>query len=896
MLKYLLVLALSVTTFRVSAQLSGVVKDSQSGKTLEGATVFIHNTSISSTTSATGEFSLNGIAPGFADLVIYKEGYALFKSSVRIVIDKAFKLNLELTPAEKIKPVKVKSDAEFKENRLWFERAVLGTSTNASQTVITNPKALVFSREADKLIINFVEPLVIDNAGLGYRIFGYYQKVEAGVEDAVVTGWLRYDSLPQKAFKNSNDWERNRMKAFWGSDRHLFRSMVQGKIAENGFELINQQGAKISYDSVVKPAKMQGYFKVNLPGKSQVKYIHEDPELKLNNKSEGQVSWIEPLGNIEVSVDGIPFSQQALRVTGAMSLPKLADKLPLNFVPTSELDDEKADWKNFELLQEKLYLHTDRDYYYARENIWFKAYVGFSMPSLRDTLSKTLHVDLIAPNKKIIKTKTYRIRQGAAWGDFKLPDTLTAGQYYLRAYTNWMRNYGAHTFFVKQIPVLEGNQNIDIAQAVKLNESSTGLSIKPSADAFKARENVELNIKLEDASGKSIEGASLSVSVTDVVAAVPLSKTSILTPGILKPDPIAESQRKYFESIQFAMEKGLTMTGVVKDDKGNPVACALEIVQGKLENMVSLETDEKGRFAVAGLEFYDSTSFAFKASRKNRVYSKIEFDRPSIPPFEFNQAPLALQFRKENVLQRIQNTYNPEENVTLLEEVEVKGKRIDQQAAKGNVKVYGKADYTLNGNQIRSTAVGTNFLVGLQGKVPGLRVTETIGPNGTPQVSVKIRGGSSSLVGDTNPLFLVDGVPFPDANSLNALSPDMIDSVEIITRAVPQFGSRGTNGVISIFTKKGISSEPEKKDFIGKKIQGYSRPRPFSSPTYSGAKVEEPDFRTTIYWNPNVTTDKEGNAMVSFYTADLVGTYRIVVEGITPTGAPVRAEASIEVR
>lgn len=881
----------------VFSQLAGVVKDSNTGRIIERAEVFINETSIYDLTNSEGAFALSGIAPGFADLVVFKEGYEVFKSSVRILPDRQFKLNLMLTPAEKVKYPKTKMDSDFKINQEWFQRALFGNTPNAAQVSIANPKALVFKNDAIGLVVNFTEPLIIENRALGYKIHGYFQTAEVGADNAIIGGWVRFDTLSPKTSTDRETWQRNRMVAYWGSLRHLFRSIVMKQAAENGYEIYGQDEMSLHGDSLVEPSKMEGYFKINLPARVKVKYNHETPQLAMNKAENSQTSWIEPVGNVEVSIDGILFNTQTVKVSGAMAAHKLADQLPLNFVPSSSLQEESTDWKNFELLQEKVYLHTDRDYYYPRENVWFKAYMGVSMPSLRDTLSKTLYVELIGPDKSIVKARTLRIKEGVAWGDFKLADTLSAGNYYLRAYTNWMRNYGEETFFIKQIPVLNYNENIALEAAVESGGSpNIEVAIKPSAPSYKARENVELAIRVGDAQGRPLSNANLSISVTDAFAVVPIDSISIVAKGILTPDRIAGKRKSYFESIQFAMEKGLSMTGTVKDGKGAPGNCSLQIVQGNLENMIVMETDDQGRFALVGLEFYDSTLFAFKASKKNKVYSTIALDNRTPAPFTVNFKSKPLSYRSENALQRIQNTYNPEENVTLLSEVEVRGKKIDEQARKGNIKVYGKADYTLKGNNIRSTAVGTNFLVGLQGKVPGLRVTETVGPNGTPQVSVKIRGGSSSLVGDTNPLFLVDGVPFPDANSLSALSPDMIDSVEIITRAVPQFGSRGTNGVISIFTKKGITAETDRPDFVGQKVLGYSRPRPFTSPSYLNNDSEEPDFRTTIYWNPNVVTDSAGEAFVSFYTADLEGKYRIIIEGLTSDGNPVRSESFIEVK
>ncbi len=56
----------------------------------------------------------------------------------------------------------------------------------------------------------------------------------------------------------------------------------------------------------------------------------------------------------------------------------------------------------------------------------------------------------------------------------------------------------------------------------------------------------------------------------------------------------------------------------------------------------------------------------------------------------------------------------------------------------------------------------------------------------------------------------------------------------------------------------------------------------FYSPRYdySGSVKKAADLRTTIFWNPMVETDKDGNASFEYYNADNKGIYRVVIEGI----------------
>jgi hypothetical protein len=103
---------------------------------------------------------------------------------------------------------------------------------------------------------------------------------------------------------------------------------------------------------------------------------------------------------------------------------------------------------------EKVYLHTDRDSYYPGDDIWFKAYLIDATDRLLTSHSYNLHVELISPDSKIIDSRTVRLNEGLGNGDFRLPDTIMSGQYKLRAYTNYMRNFSDQLFFNKNITII----------------------------------------------------------------------------------------------------------------------------------------------------------------------------------------------------------------------------------------------------------------------------------------------------------------------------------------------------------------------------------------------------------------------------------------------------------
>lgn len=117
--------------------------------------------------------------------------------------------------------------------------------------------------------------------------------------------------------------------------------------------------------------------------------------------------------------------------------------------------------------QEKVYLQFDNTSYYSGETIWFKAFV-VNASSLQRPESRVLYVDLISPDGTLLKQEKLMIVAGQADGSFALLDGSTAqarelrgvvgypsGFYEIRAYTNYMQNFGPEALFTRVLAVYE---------------------------------------------------------------------------------------------------------------------------------------------------------------------------------------------------------------------------------------------------------------------------------------------------------------------------------------------------------------------------------------------------------------------------------------------------------
>lgn len=215
-----------------------------------------------------------------------------------------------------------------------------------------------------------------------------------------------------------------------------------------------------------------------------------------------------------------------------------------------------------------------------------------------------------------------------------------------------------------------------------------------------------------------------------------------------------------------------TIKGRVTDSKGE----ALPGVTVRLEGVTTKSqiTDSKGAFIFNNVE----------AGTYNLVFNYISFKTVS------KKVSLA------DGAESLQNVVLTEESSNLNEVVVI---------GYGTVK---KADLTGSVSRISAKDINATPIVALdralQGRVTGVNVTTNSGKPGSG-TTIRIRGAGSINAGN-NPLYVVDGLPVSDLNSIN---PGDIETIDILKDASSTaiYGSRGNNGVVIVTTKRGKSGK-----------------------------------------------------------------------------------------
>jgi hypothetical protein len=478
------------------------------------------------------------------------------------------------------------------------------------------------------------------------------------------------------------------------------------------------------------------------------------------------------------------------------------------------------------------------------------------------------------------------------------------------------------------------------------NHDLLKLELKTKKKTYAAREKTELTLNAKDRNGKAVSG-SFSVSVTDEskLPADTIDENNILSNLLLTSElkGTVEQPAYYFSNqdektaadldnllltqgyhqfewkralsneqapVQYAAERSLAISGTVKKN-GKPLPNTKVTLFNKTGGVFVLDTltDNKGRFAFRDLLFADSTKFLVQAKVDNGQENvTLELDTPAAPrPGIINQT---IREDQTDLLAYTENAraYNQElqkyginKHAIALKEVKIASKRERIIPHSQNLNGAGIADYVFGPREVAKMICG-RIIDCLQGVIPGVTFDAQGYPLNNRVIDFMPGTNNNQLtVIDHRMAIVIDG-QFVDADVFSNLRPDDIEGIEVIKGPVygAVYGSRMAKGGLIITTKR--ASKPtytfESPGVITCMPSGIYKAREFYSPRYDNPKNNKSmaDLRTTICWQPNVITGKDGKATFSYFNADGKGIYRIVIEGIGADGNLGRQVYRYEVR
>ncbi len=151
-----------------------------------------------------------------------------------------------------------------------------------------------------------------------------------------------------------------------------------------------------------------------------------------------------------------------------------------------------------------------------------------------------------------------------------------------------------------------------------------------------------------------------------------------------------------------------------------------------------------------------------------------------------------------------------------------------------------------------------------------------------------IDASTREIIGD-RPLFLLDGVPQFDHGSILEIDPNLLEYIHVVDSKY-FVGELEFDGIIDMRSRHGNYADfvfpSNTLTYRFQSCNNLADPA-LQKRSFESVKIQEshlPDFRTRLYWNPEVITDESGRAEFSFTMPDVPGFYRVEVNAITPGG------------
>lgn len=335
------------------------------------------------------------------------------------------------------------------------------------------------------------------------------------------------------------------------------------------------------------------------------------------------------------------------------------------------------------------------------------------------------------------------------------------------------------------------------------------------------------------------------------------------------------------------------ISGRVLLGNGKPmIAGEVVLVQdGHEKHVYTTKTDSVGHFAFAEPEFYGTVNFLISSAVKG---AKVLLDssRNSLLGTE-GEASFPRSAVAEGAIGEQAVLKSHGGKAIELQQVQVKGNKTNAVTSSANLNGPGKADVLILAKDLQTTHDISTYLIN---RVNGLKIYQG-------EVYSREVPEEGQMLSPPPPMLLVvDGTMLnQESYNIDEINPNDVQSIEVLKGAsAALYGINGMGGVLVITMKRGRDHSSSSKNGMSDGIVSFSRTGFQFSKKFQVKKVEQlrgsiQDKRTVLYWNPNIVSSSDGEAVFEYVNPGYAGKFRLVVEGINGDGQIGRAVYDYEV-
>ena len=545
--------------------------------------------------------------------------------------------------------------------------------------------------------------------------------------------------------------------------------------------------------------------------------------------------------------------------------------------------------------RETFFLKTDRNLYAAGESIHFRAF-NLSHPLLKENdWSTVLYLEVVNGRKVAVAQGKFPLDHGSVAGRLVLPDTISSGNFFLRAYTKWMRNFPPSGYSYVPLAIVNPQQlnletldyrsgtsregaepGMDQPMLQKLKPLHQGLHCSTDASSYAKREKVTIQIGTGAELDPS-QGLAVSVAKADYIDSAETCYSG-LTVGIPQGP----------ESVRFIPEtRGISLDGLVvqgADEHPVPNAAMHLTLLGEEPDYMGLVADKNGRihFAIpphqgasnALINFNTNGGSAYKLILEDAFSN--EYFQGALPGMDFFTGRM-------EVLEEMLMYVQLKEAFGITVPIPVSAEDTAEAPY-----FYGSPEYRYKPADYIQIPNLEEFLFELVPYVVIRKRKETY------EVAMMDDAG---FYLNNAPLILLDHVAVQDLEALFKTDPRFIEYIDVINTPYIR-GGNYYGGILSVLSEAGNLAGvglPEGSTIID--LQTYQDPDTRLPQDLAPRTLEDhlPDLRTLLFWNPELIIAPGHQTGVQFVTSDIKGSYVVSVTGMSKSGQVIEDHCLFQV-
>jgi hypothetical protein len=384
----------------------GRVIDSLTRESIPSVHVFFANTSIGSPTALDGSFEIKDFGNGRYDLIASMVGYNTWGKPLTFD-NQRYEITIVLfqKPIE-LNEVLVKADTNgWYGNYQVFKKNFLGETHNSLSCKINNSSDLrLFYDARDRVLVGHASrPLEIENRALGYKLYFILEtfEVDYAQNRTVYLGVPRFENLTPKSNSEARRWEKERVRAYYGSFTHLLNAVRSDQLEQSGFLVYP------IYKIPNRNRPSEEYIQAGLRrARERIRGTGSQNVIVINGQGQDSLSYFARLRAMPVMVDSLgaqikdadqlidPADPHVIRYTGWLRILYTGEREEIRYAQRRQRASQKYQESLVYINENGIRMYANGNYSDVRD-VLLDGYIGWG-----DKISDTLPLEYALPVKK----------------------------------------------------------------------------------------------------------------------------------------------------------------------------------------------------------------------------------------------------------------------------------------------------------------------------------------------------------------------------------------------------------------------------------------------------------------------------------------------------------------